>query len=161
VGVAELLAANPAGGKTFVPLAGITTPRRDHAALVLGSGDRVIIIGGRNDGGVLGDSVLYQAATRTLTAGPITLKRPRYDFAAFIVADDLVVAGGTDAAGALIDTAEIYGATDLKPKALDVRCYKRAGAASIVMPNQMVLVLGGTEDGNKASLVDESYQPLR
>src|SRR5204863_1681501 len=117
----------------------------DHAALTLPPGDRALVIGGRNDAGVLGDTVLYQAKDRSLTAGPITLKVPRYDFAAFVIGDDLVVAGGFDAAGQPVTTAEIYGATDLKPRALDVRAYPRAGAAVVVLPNRMALLLGGTE----------------
>jgi hypothetical protein len=128
----------------------------------------VIILGGRNDSGVLGDTVLYQALDRSLKAGPITLKQPRYDFAAFVVGDDLVVAGGYDAAGAPVTTAEIYGATDLQPKALDVPAHPRAGASVIVLPNQMVLILGGTEmnknpdikDPLSASSVVEIYQPM-
>jgi hypothetical protein len=135
-------------------------PRKDHAAVALPN-DRVIILGGRNDGGVLGDSVLYATDTRTLTPGPITLHTPRYSFAAFVIDDDLVVAGGFDAMGHPLGTAEIYSAGDLHLKKADVPCWKRAEPAVVVMPNESVLLLGGTEDGVKASAVIEIYQPLR
>jgi hypothetical protein len=127
--------------------------------------DRVLILGGRSDTAVLGDSVLYQAGTRTLGPGPLTLKRPRAEFAAFVVGDDLVVAGGLDGNGAPINTAEIYGATNLQPKNLDVPCAARSAAAVVVLPNHLVLLLGGSELDSKtgmlkASSVVETYQPL-
>src|SRR4051812_1710145 len=92
VPVAEVLAAP--GPMLLQPTGNGGPPRRDHAAVLLPSMDRVLILGGRSDTAVLGDSVLYQASGRTLAAGPINLKRPRAEFAALVVGDDLVVAGG-------------------------------------------------------------------
>jgi hypothetical protein len=155
--VAEVLATNDM--LTTLSAPGVAQ-RRDHAALAL-SNDRVIIIGGRNDVGVLGDSVLYHVDTRTFEPGPITLQTPRYGFTSFVVNDDLVVAGGFDALGAPLDNAEIYSATDLHLKAMKVPCRKRAEASAVVLPNQSVLIVGGTEDGDKPSVVAEIYQPLR
>jgi hypothetical protein len=160
--VAELLAGDMF---TTLPAPGMVQ-RSDHAALPL-PGGRVIIVGGRNDKGVLGDSVLYDSATNTLMPGPITLKTPRYEFASFVINDDVVVAGGYDAAGNLLDTAEIYSAADLHVKAVDVPCAKRAGASVVVLPNESVLLVGGTEPptapqtANQPSIVAEIYQPLR
>jgi hypothetical protein len=159
--VAEVLVPpGPTLAKTMGDAGGA---RRDHAALVLPPGDRVLILGGRGDAGVRADTVVYQAASRTLAPGPITLKRPRAEFAAFIVGDDLVVAGGADDAG-LVNTAEIYSATTLAPKSLDVPCVPRSGAAVVVLPNHLALIMGGTDadmktGALKASSVVETYQP--
>jgi hypothetical protein len=154
-------------GETFTTLSAPgLVQRSDHAALVLPN-DRVIIIGGRNDQGVLGDSLLYQVVTRTFAPGPITLKTPRYGFASFVINDDLVVAGGYDMNGVPLGTAEIYSAADLHMKAVDVPCSPRAEASVIVLPNESVLLVGGTEPkpapatGTQASIIAEFYQPLR
>jgi hypothetical protein len=161
--VAELLIA---GGKLVVPTGNGGPPRRDHAAVLLPPGDRVLIIGGRSDTTVLGDSVLYQGASRTLAPGTLTLKRPRAEFSAFVTGDDLVIAGGVDATGALVNTAEIYSATDLQPKNLDVPCVARTGVSVVVLPHRFVLLIGGLEadpekpGATRASAAVETYQPL-
>jgi hypothetical protein len=155
-----LVTTGMSGGATFVAPSGMPMgPRRDHAALLLPAGDKVIIIGGRNETTALGDSVVYNTSDRSLAPGGLTLKYPRYDFAAFIVGDDLVVAGGTDAGGALLDKAEIYSAADFHFKG-ETPCFKRTGAATVVLPNRMALLIGGTESGDKGTVVVESYQPL-
>jgi hypothetical protein len=155
-----LVTTGMVSGAMFVaPATAMGPPRRDHAALLLPSGDKVLIVGGRNDTGALADSVLYNASDRSFLPGAITLKYPRYDFAAFIIEDDLVVAGGRDASGMPLDKAEIYSAADFHFKG-ETPCYKRAGAATVVLPNRMALLIGGTELPDKGSVVVESYQPL-
>jgi hypothetical protein len=162
VAVAEVLVA----GQMFVPVVGNAgPPRRDHAAVLLPSKDRVLIVGGQNDSGVLGDSLVYEGRTKSVGAGGITLKRARRNFAAFVVGDELVVAGGFGPDGAPVPTAEVYDASTLQARDLDVPAHPRAGASVAVLPNLVVLLLGGTEADPmmagmlKASSVVELYQP--
>jgi hypothetical protein len=163
VAVAEVL--SPPGPMLINPTGDDGGARRDHGAVLLPPGDRVLILGGRGDAGVRGDTVLYQAGSHTLAPGPITLKRPRAEMAAFVVGDDLVVVGGVDNTGAFVTTAEVYSATTLQPKNLDVPCVGRSGAAVVVLPNHLAMLLGGTEADMKtgmpkASSVVETYQPI-
>jgi hypothetical protein len=159
VPVAEVLTF-PMAGPAFVPVTGQAgPPRRDHVALAVPGKDWVIVIGGRNDAGVLGDSILYQGQMRTIGPGVIKLATPRHSATAFILGDDLVVAGGFDAAGVPIGNAEVFHTGDLMPRGV-VPCSQRAGAAVIVLPNQMALLLGGTKADGLPTSVVEVYQPF-
>jgi len=70
-----------------------------------------------------------------------------------------------DGTGAFVNTAEVYSATTLQPKNLDLPCVARSGAAVIVLPNHLALLIGGTEAGMKTGAPEatskvESYQPV-
>jgi hypothetical protein len=160
VAVAEVMGVT-AAGPMLSPAVGAAGPaRQDHGAVALPGGDRALVVGGRNAQGVLGDSVLYAAATRTLSPGPITLQKPRHSFAAFVIDNDLVVAGGLDASGAAIPDAEIFNLSGgmVTPRAV-VPCHPRTGPGVIELPNKMVLLLGGTGADGKATEIVEIYQP--
>jgi hypothetical protein len=136
-------------------------PRRDHRAILL-SPDRILIVGGKNADGTLGDSLVYSAKVRELAPGPITLATPRSEFAAFVVETDLVIAGGVDAAGARIGKAEVFDMTDdrLRLKG-EVPCEPRSGATAMVLSNGSAVIAGGTGATGDASRVIEIYQPFR
>jgi hypothetical protein len=164
--VAEVFIPLPT--RRFMPTTGDAGPARwDHAAIPLqASGERILIVGGMSDAGPLATSLLYTARTHELTPGPITLKTARSAFMAFIVGNDLVIAGGLDAQGAPLPTAEIYDAADplLAFRAMATPL-ARSRAAVVPMPNESVLILGGTERNaagtDVPSKVLEIYQPLR
>jgi hypothetical protein len=136
--------------------------RRDHVALNLPASTepRVLILGGRGDDmAPRADSVIYYPAQRRFGPGPLTLQQPRTGFVAFVINDDLVVVGGYDTAGKLIETAEIY----------DVKTWERQGTPAAVpraratatsLPNLSVVILGGETAGSSSNAI-EIYQPRR
>jgi hypothetical protein len=171
--VAEVLIppATTGAKPTFMRPAGDAgSARWDHGAVHL-SDERVLLVGGRGPSGLLGDSVLYLGHERRLLTGPITLRTPRADFAAFTIGNDLVVAGGVGASGAPLADAEIY---DIGKEGMPLRgttpCQPRYHAAVAAMPNQSLVIIGGTEQAmdptTKAmvevpSAVIEIYQPTQ
>ena len=169
----------PAGGaiadlfnpvdQTFLPLADLApagTGRSQHAALNVTIGDqtRLLLLGGQNiDGSPRGDSILYDPITRTFAPGPVTLKTPRYAFSAFVIGNDLVVAGGIGADGKRLATAEVY---DAKTFALvsEQKAEARSGATATPLPNLTMMLLGGTTDTSTPAVTSSSaaieiYQP--
>jgi hypothetical protein len=154
----------PGVAPKFVKPTGDPGPTRwDHAAIPLQGGRSLLIIGGKTAGGApVGTTLLYSAADRVLGPGPITLAVPRSEFAAFVVGNDLVVAGGIDGNGQRIDNAEVFTVTDadVKPRAM-VRAEKRSGAAVSVLANGSAVLLGGTGADGAASSIVEIYQPFQ
>ncbi len=154
----------PTGAPALIPV-GTAANRRGHAALTLpaapGQAAGVLIIGGQDDDGKpLASTLLYSPADRSLSAGPFTLQTPRTGFAAFIVGNDLVVAGGTDATGALIGDAEIYDVrTPAVPFVRRTPAFPRTGAGVALMSNHSVLIMGGETELGYGSAVEEIYQP--
>ncbi len=142
------------------------TARRDHVAIALPAAAeaRVLILGGL-DVAVApgtqprGDSLIYFPAQRRFGPGPVTLRHPRTGFAAFVINDDLVVAGGYGPDGRLLDNAEIY---DVKTWELvaETPAVPRARATATVLPNLSVVLLGGDTEGSSSNAV-EIYQPRR
>lgn len=156
--VAELF--NPATA-AFIPLPGDAGgPRKDHAAIVLGD-ERVLIVGGIGKGAIArADSVIYNGPKRAFETSSLVLAKARSRFAAFVLLDDLVIAGGVDASGNPIDDAEVFSAKDLSPRAV-IPARARAGATATVLPNDMAVLVAGEEAGGAPSVVVEIYQPFR
>src|SRR6266851_1812051 len=76
--------------------------RADHTATLLGDG-RVLIAGGRQYTTLLDSTELFDPATGTFQAAPVTLRRPRAGHSATVLADGtLLIAGGDDAGSAEI-----------------------------------------------------------
>jgi hypothetical protein len=152
--------------KMTPPAGNAGPPRWDHVAVPLPP-DRVLILGGATASGPLADSLLYTATDRTLAPGPITLKIARSAFAAFIVGQDLVIAGGLGAAGpggqpVPLGNAEVYDASNPQfPFKAMIPAHARSHAVFTVLSNESAVVLGGIEAGGASSNVTEIYQPFR
>jgi hypothetical protein len=126
--------------------------------VTVGGQSRILIVGGRADDDTpRGDSLLYDPATQRFAPGPITLRTPRSNFAAFTVGSDLVIAGGLGAGGQPLANAEIYALADLS-FAAEIPAVPRANATVTALPNISVLVLGGTAADSSSSAI-EIYQP--
>jgi hypothetical protein len=163
--VADLF--NPAD-QSFLPLdlAMAGTGRKLHAAVNVTVSDqaRLLLIGGQaDDGSARGDSIIYDPTTRTFAPGPLALRTPRHQFTAFVIGNDLVVAGGIGPDGSRLATAEVYDARTFAFVA-ELKTEARAAATATPLPNLTMMLIGGTIAGPAGtdtafSSAIEIYQP--
>jgi hypothetical protein len=158
---------NPAD-QSFLPLdlATAGTGRKLHAALPVTvtvgvtNEPRLLLLGGQaDDGSPRGDSILYDPLTKSFSAGPLTLRTPRYAFTAFAIGNDLVVAGGIGADGKHLATAELYDAKTFTFVS-ELKAEARSGATATPMPNLTMMLVGGRTDSG-SSVAIEIYQPRK
>ncbi len=157
--VAEIF--DPATG-TFAALgADAGPPRRDHKMILLPDGRWLIACGAGSADAPMPDVRIYDPGTRTFTAAPLALATPRSNAACFSAGADLVIAGGRDAAGAIVATAEVFDLASLTPVDT-LPAAPRYGAKDVAMPDGTVMLVGGREalEGrNVPSNLYEFYRP--
>jgi hypothetical protein len=124
-------------GDAFETLAG--TGRSDATAVALGDG-RIVLLGGGSPASR--DALVIDSATGVVSSVPDVLGTPRLHPSLAATSRHLVVAGGTDAAGAPIATAEVLDATTLALIAT-VPIIARSGAVAVALPNDQVMIAGG------------------
>lgn len=114
--------------------------RRDATAVAL-PGGRIAVLGG-SDPASARDALVVDPETGAVTAIPGALATARSRPLVAATSRHLVVAGGTDMAGAPLATAEVLDATTLAPLATLPTLARRGGFA-IALPNDQVLLGGG------------------
>lgn len=112
----------------------------DAAAATLPDG-RIVVLGGAPPSR---DALVIDASTGQVTVIPDALSTARSRPALAATARYVVVAGGTDASGATVATAEVLDATTLAPSAAPRPIVARTGAFAVALPNGQVLLAGGT-----------------
>ncbi len=114
---------------------------RSNAAATTLPGGRIVVIGGGDPPSR--DALVIDGATGAVTVLPdaIATARSRPSLAA--TSRHLLVAGGTDLAGAPIATAELFDAQTLAPIAT-LPVVARSGAFAVALPTDQVLLVGGT-----------------
>ncbi len=146
----------------------LNVARRNHTATALADG-RVIIIGGDNQDGVVGEAEMLDPASQTIAAAARPLV-PRTRHAATLLADGrLLVTGGANEAG-LLNSTEIFnpqtGSFSDGPRLQRAR----AGHSATLLENGKVLIAGGQADGtaeifdpatNQASLLNTKMNVAR
>ena len=125
----------------FDMLAGDT---RARAAIAPLPGGKLVVIGGGDATTPALSALVVDAETGTVTTIAGALSTGRYAPAVAATARHLVVAGGVDATGAPIGTADILDATTLAPIAT-VPLTPRAGTTAFSLANDQVLIAGGNE----------------
>lgn len=161
------------GPETVPPAAGQTvsagTGRRNHVALEIPLGPsaerKVLIFGGLDDSDrPRADSLVFDPATLSFSAGPLQLKTARSSFTAFVINNDLVVVGGLGADGKPIANAEIHDLSmtsmDKLPFVAEIPALPRSRATAGALSNLSVAILGG-EAADGSSNAVEIYQPRR
>ena len=97
------------------------------------------------------------AITGTITSA-LAIATPRKDAAVGATSRYLIVAGGTDAAGALVGTAEVFGPT-LAPVVTLPLVVPRTKASAIPLPTGQILIVGGVDAAGKPIATIELFTP--
>lgn len=134
-------------GDAFEPLAG--AGRTDATAVTLPDG-RVAVLGGSDE--AARDALVIDGATGAVTTVPGVLVGPRARPAVAATTRHVIVAGGSDPAGAPIQTAEVLDAHTLTPV---VTLAIATGGFALALPNDQVLLGGSTP----ASTLLELFTP--
>lgn len=119
--------------------------RAGHAAVVLGDGD-VLLVGGELAGAPAASGVRFDPDDSSFTVIEEMLATPRRGSAIASTAEHVVVAGGTDAAGLLVATAEVFDASTLEPLTVIALDRPRIGAVATPLANGQILFAGGVDD---------------
>jgi hypothetical protein len=131
------------------------TGRSNATAASLPDG-RVVVIGGGEP--LTGDALVIDGATGEVTAVPGALAAPRNRPSIAATSRYVVVAGGTDAAGAPIATAELLDAQTLAHVAT-LPILARTGMVAIALPSDQVLLAGGAPASDAIELFTPEPPP--
>ncbi len=124
-------------GDTFDALAGSVAPATAAGALL----DGRVVFAGAGDPAI--DLVVVTAATGTIMTLPTALSTERNSPAISASSRYLVIAGGTDATGQPIASADIFDTADLN-RIATVPCLARSGATAHLLANDQIAIVGGT-----------------
>lgn len=147
------------GGDVDLPAVDASVLRHGHGVTGAPNGE-IIVIGGILDsagsgsgGSATPDAVILDAATGTATVKPNVLATPRIHAAVTATSRYLIVAGGqsddiacsTVTPCTLVPDAEILDATTLAPVVAVPLVTPRTGASAIPLPDDQILIVGGTD----------------
>ncbi|MGN6734571.1 MAG: Kelch repeat-containing protein, partial [Candidatus Binatia bacterium] len=138
----------------------LNTARRGHTATLLQDG-KVLIVGGDNQTGIIGQAEIYDPATRNFTAGP-SLQTARTDHAAIALPDGRVlVIGGSDQNGPLT-SSEIYNPLTGSFTSGASMTAPRSGHTVTALSNGNILIAGGDAAGSAEiyNPAAESFSPI-
>lgn len=129
-----------------------------HGAVPAGPG-RVVALGGAIADVPVASALVALPATRSYTELPDVLATPRVDAAIAAANGLIVVAGGTDATGAIVGDAEILDAATLARVAIVPMVVPRTGAVARPLANGQVLIVGGVDAAGAPVGTVELYTP--
>lgn len=127
----------------FAELTAPDDARRTGHGLAITGLATAVMIGGGVEGALTADLLIVNAEARAVSSVPGVLRTPRRDAAIAVTGDLIVVAGGTDPAGTVLDDAELIRAETLSPVAVIPLTAARTGATARVLPSGQVLLIGG------------------
>jgi len=135
------------------------TGRSDATAVTLPDGRIAILGGGPVGGGPLSrDALVVDGATGAVTVVPNALAIARAQPALAATSRYVIVAGGTDQAGVAIASAEVLDATTLA-SLVTLPILARSGTLAIALPNDQVLLAGGTPASSTLELFTPEPPP--
>src|SRR6266550_1492775 len=130
----------------------LNSARRGHTATLLQDG-KILIVGGDNQNGIVGQAEIFDPATKTSTSGP-SLATARTDHSAIALSDGRVlVIGGRDQSGPLT-SSEIYDPLTGSITSGPSMTTPRSGHTATILSDSKILVAGGDAAGSA-----EIYNP--
>lgn len=145
------IAADGATDETSAPA---SARRRGHGVVATADG-RVLIIGGEVAGVPVASAIVASPAGRLYVELADVLMIPRTGAAIAASGGVVVVAGGRDAGGAVVGSAEILDLATLAHRAIVPMVVPRADAVARPLDNGQVLIVGGVDvDGRPVGTVE-------
>jgi len=132
--------------------------RTGHDAALLPDGT-ILVVAGATGAGIQASGIRYDVAQDQFTVIPDMLETPRNDAAVAATDDYVVVAGGTDEAGDVVGTAEVFDATTLDRVAVLPMVVPRTAATAQRMANGQVIIAGGVDANGAPTDVIELFTP--
>ncbi|MBK9033790.1 MAG: hypothetical protein IPL61_21410 [Myxococcales bacterium] len=143
-----------ADGATDEASAPASARRRGHGVVATADG-RVLIIGGEVGGVPTASAIVASPASQLYVEMPDVLITPRTGAAIAAAGGVLVVAGGRDAAGVVVGTAEILDLITLAHRATVPMVVPRADAVARPLDDGQVLIVGGVDaDGRPVGTLE-------
>jgi Kelch motif/Galactose oxidase, central domain/Fibronectin type III domain len=140
----------------------MSTARQGAAAVVLSSG-KVLVVGGRltsSPADDLNTGEVYDPVTNTWTAVANTMGSPRTGAIAVLLPNGKVlIAGGADASGVAVDTADLYDPVLNEFVSAASMHSARTAATATLLPSGKVLVAGGIDSTATFVTSGEVYDP--
>jgi hypothetical protein len=132
--------------------------RSNGTAAALPSG-RIAVIGGGDPPGSR-DALVIDPANRSVNTVVNVLEMPRFHPLVAVTSRHVVVVGGSDASGAPIATAEVLDASKQNlDRIVTLPILPRTGGFAIALPNDQVLIGGGTPAGTALELFTPEPPP--
>ena len=135
-----------------------TARRTGHGAVPTADG-RVIVLGGAVAGTPIASAIIAAPGPRLYTEQADVLATPRIDAAIAASNGLIVVAGGTDALGAIVGDAEILDAATLRRIATIPMVVPRTSATARPLANGQVLIIGGVDAAGAPIATVELFTP--
>lgn len=120
---------------------------------------QIAVIGGNDGNGLRADAVKIDPISGASVVVPDVLEIPRHRASAARAGAFIVVAGGVNAAGIILASAEILDATTLQHLSTIPMVTARANAEAIALPNDQVLLVGGFDGRGRATAALELFTP--
>lgn len=146
--------AEPIG---FTDTGALATARSNHTATLLLNG-KVLVAGGRNSGGVLSSSELYDPANGAWTSTTGTMVFNRTHHTATLLRDGKVLIAGGDNGSTALNSAALYDPVSGFWMGTNNLGVARVAHTATLLPNGNVLVVGGDASGAPTTSA-EVYNP--
>ena len=146
--------------------AAMNVQRTNSAAVKLGGGGAILVIGGLDQTGTpLASAELFNPATGTWTMIAGALNTARYNHAAVMTANGaILVIGGQGAGAAYLSSVEIFSSGSGRPEITGAFAAAgtglssaRANMAAALLADGRILVAGGADSGDAALCLAEIY----